>query len=114
MPLGRHRRRWCGIPTATYPAGNFGNAMTDLATLLKAEVGLQVATVDVRVTVVVVTEFGRRVAMNASDSESARSAPFFPAGHQCRSAWPAPAEHRGGGFRGAEPRSMSHRECKYR
>jgi hypothetical protein len=50
--------------------------MTDLATLLKAEVGLRVATADVRVTVVVVTEFGRRVAMNASDSESARSAPF--------------------------------------
>jgi hypothetical protein len=32
---------------AGYPAGNFGNAMTDLATLLKAEVGLQGATGDV-------------------------------------------------------------------
>ncbi len=88
---------------AVYPSGNFGSALADLASLLKAEVGLQVATVDVggwdthtdeahdldtqlaaastalgafmtdlgaerrkRVTVVVVTEFGRRVAMNAS------------------------------------------------
>ncbi|MGX7679185.1 DUF1501 domain-containing protein [Jatrophihabitans sp. DSM 45814] len=88
---------------ATYPSGNFGTAMADLATLLRAESGLQVATVDVggwdthtneasqldrqlvsaantlaafltdlgpirrkRVTVVVMTEFGRRVAMNAS------------------------------------------------
>jgi uncharacterized protein (DUF1501 family) len=88
---------------AVYPSGNFSSALSDLATLLRAEVGLQVATVDVggwdthtdevtdldlaltsaagslaaflqdlgparrsRVTVVVVTEFGRRVAMNAS------------------------------------------------
>lgn len=88
---------------AVYPTGNFGTAMADLATLLRAEVGLQVATVDVggwdthtdevgdlnraltsaaatlaafltdlgtarraRVTVVVVTEFGRRVMANAS------------------------------------------------
>jgi uncharacterized protein (DUF1501 family) len=88
---------------AVYPNGNFGKAMADLATLLRSEVGLQVATVDVggwdthtdeanqldrqldsaaktlaafltdlgpvrrrRVTVVVLTEFGRRVAMNDS------------------------------------------------
>jgi uncharacterized protein (DUF1501 family) len=88
---------------AVYPSGNFSAALADLATLLRAEVGLQVATVDVggwdthtdevadldraltsasgslaafltdlgaerrkRVTIVVVTEFGRRVAMNAS------------------------------------------------
>jgi uncharacterized protein (DUF1501 family) len=88
---------------AVYPSGNFGNALSDLATLLRAEVGMQVATVDVggwdthtdeanqldrqlgsaakalaafltdlgplrrrRVTVVVMTEFGRRVEMNAS------------------------------------------------
>lgn len=88
---------------AVYPSGNFSAALGDLATLLRAEVGLQVATVDVggwdthtdevadldraltsasgslaafltdlgaerrkRVTIVVVTEFGRRVAMNAS------------------------------------------------
>lgn len=88
---------------ASYPAGNFSDAMADLATLLRAEVGMQVATVDVggwdthtdevnqldrnltsaagtlaafltdlgplrrkRVTIVVVTEFGRRVEMNAS------------------------------------------------
>ncbi|MFL6162802.1 MAG: DUF1501 domain-containing protein [Jatrophihabitantaceae bacterium] len=88
---------------AVYPSGNFSTALKDLATLLRAEVGLQVATVDVggwdthtdevnqldknlasaagslaafltdlgpqrrnRVTVAVVTEFGRRVAMNAS------------------------------------------------
>ena len=88
---------------AVYPAGNFSAALDDLATLLRAEVGLQVATVDVggwdthtdevnqldrnlasaagslaafltdlgparrkRVTVVVMTEFGRRVQMNAS------------------------------------------------
>ncbi|MCW2522894.1 MAG: hypothetical protein JWO63_1229 [Frankiales bacterium] len=88
---------------AVYPSGDFGTAMADLATLLRAEVGLQVATVDVggwdthtdevhdlnqaltataatlaafltdlgptrrkRVTVVVVTEFGRRVMANAS------------------------------------------------
>ncbi|WP_375480260.1 DUF1501 domain-containing protein [uncultured Jatrophihabitans sp.] len=86
-----------------YPSGAFGNALKDLSTILKSEVGLQVATVDVggwdthtdevsdldksldstaqtlrafmddlgpdrrsRVTVVVMTEFGRRVAMNAS------------------------------------------------
>jgi uncharacterized protein (DUF1501 family) len=88
---------------AVYPAGNFSTAMADLATLLRAEVGMEVATVDVggwdthtaevtdlnrnlasvastlaafmtdlgsvrsgRVTVVVMTEFGRRVMMNAS------------------------------------------------
>jgi uncharacterized protein (DUF1501 family) len=88
---------------AVYPTGNFSSAMTDLATLLRAEVGLELAAVDVggwdthtaevadlnrnltsvastlaafmtdlgsvrrkRVTVVVVTEFGRRVMMNAS------------------------------------------------
>ncbi len=88
---------------AVYPSGNFSTALKDLATLLRAEVGMQVATVDVggwdthtdevnqldrnlasaaaslaafltdlgpqrrkRVTVAVVTEFGRRVAMNAS------------------------------------------------
>lgn len=88
---------------AVYPSGNFGKAMADLATLLRAEVGLEVATVDVggwdthtdeaadldralasaaatlaafmtdlgasrrgRVTIAVITEFGRRVAMNAS------------------------------------------------
>ncbi|CAN5549936.1 DUF1501 domain-containing protein [soil metagenome] len=86
---------------ASYPSGDFGTAMADLARLLRAEVGMQVATVDVggwdthtdearqldnqlqsaaatlaafltdlgpvrrkRVTVIVVTEFGRRVAMN--------------------------------------------------
>ncbi len=84
-----------------YPNGNLGSALQDLARILRAEVGLQVATVDVggwdthtdevtdldnnlagtatalrafmddlgperrkRVTVVVVTEFGRRVSMN--------------------------------------------------
>ncbi|WP_375493903.1 DUF1501 domain-containing protein [uncultured Jatrophihabitans sp.] len=84
-----------------YPNGNFGDALKDLARILRAEVGMQVATVDVggwdthtdevndldnnlsgtatalrafmddlgpdrrkRVTVVVMTEFGRRVAMN--------------------------------------------------
>jgi uncharacterized protein (DUF1501 family) len=89
--------------TADYPAGDFGRALKDLAAILKSEVGLQVATVDVggwdthtdevnqlgnqlddagaalarfvsdlgperrkRVTVVVMTEFGRRVAMNDS------------------------------------------------
>jgi len=88
---------------AVYPAGNFSDALKDLATLLRAEVGMQIATVDVggwdthtdevnqldknlaamatslaafltdlgparrqRVTVAVVTEFGRRVATNAS------------------------------------------------
>jgi len=88
---------------ASYPSGNFSNALKDLATLLRAEVGMQIATVDVggwdthtdevnqldrnltsaaaslaafltdlgptrrkRVTVVVMTEFGRRVQMNAS------------------------------------------------
>jgi uncharacterized protein (DUF1501 family) len=88
---------------AAYPAGNFSAALKDVAALLRAEVGLQVATVDVggwdththeavnldaqlssaakslaafmkdlgptrrkRVTVLVVTEFGRRVAMNGS------------------------------------------------
>ncbi len=88
---------------AGYPPGGFSNALKDLATLLRAEVGMQVATVDVggwdthtdevnqldrnlssaalslaafltdlgaqrrrRVTVAVITEFGRRVEMNAS------------------------------------------------
>ncbi|SOD70705.1 uncharacterized protein SAMN05892883_0364 [Jatrophihabitans sp. GAS493] len=88
---------------AVYPSGNFGAAMADLATVIRGNVGLQVATVDVggwdthtneayeldlsltsaaktlaafmtdlgptlrkKVTVVVMTEFGRRVAMNAS------------------------------------------------
>jgi uncharacterized protein (DUF1501 family) len=88
---------------AHYPSGHFGSAMADLATMLRAELGLQVATVDVggwdthtneagdldaqlssaatvlsafltdlgpvrrrRVTIVVMTEFGRRVAMNDS------------------------------------------------
>ncbi|MGQ0845201.1 MAG: DUF1501 domain-containing protein [Sporichthyaceae bacterium] len=88
---------------AMYPAGPTGAALQDLAAILRAEVGLQVATVDVggwdthtdevrgldallvntaqaltaffadlgavrrsRVTVVVMSEFGRRVAMNAS------------------------------------------------
>jgi len=88
---------------AAYPAGNFSAALKDVAALLRAEVGLQVATVDVggwdththeavnldtqltsaatslaafmkdlgptrrkRVTVLVVTEFGRRVAINGS------------------------------------------------
>jgi uncharacterized protein (DUF1501 family) len=88
---------------AVYPSGNVGTALADLATLLRAEVGMQVATVDVggwdthtdeanqldrnltsaakalaafltdlgparrsRVTVVVMTEFGRRVQVNAS------------------------------------------------
>ena len=86
-----------------YPGGDFGSALRDLAGILQAEVGLQVATVDVggwdthtdeanqldghladagtalqaffadlgparrsRVTVAVVTEFGRRVAINDS------------------------------------------------
>jgi uncharacterized protein (DUF1501 family) len=86
-----------------YPGGEFSSALKDLAGILRAEVGLQVATVDVggwdthtdearqldnqladaaaslqpfmadlgaerrkRVTVVVMTEFGRRVAMNDS------------------------------------------------
>lgn len=89
--------------SAVYPAGNFSRALKDLADVLRAEVGLQVATVDVggwdthtneaadldklltsaaqslaafmtdlgparrsRVTVVVMTEFGRRVPMNDS------------------------------------------------
>ena len=88
---------------AVYPGGNFSTALADLATLLRAEVGMQVATVDVggwdthtdevnqldrqlssaakslaafltdlgptrrkRVTVVVMTEFGRRVQINAN------------------------------------------------
>lgn len=88
---------------AVYPSGNFSDALKDLSTLLRAEVGMQVATIDVggwdthtdevnqldknltsmakslaafltdlgptrrkRVTVAVVTEFGRRVEMNAS------------------------------------------------
>jgi uncharacterized protein (DUF1501 family) len=89
--------------TPDYPGGGFGRALKDLAGILRAEVGLQVATVDVggwdthtqeqweldnqldhagaamqaffadlgaarrqRVTVAVMTEFGRRVAMNDS------------------------------------------------
>lgn len=89
--------------TVTYPSGSFGNSLKDLAGILRAEVGLQVATVDLggwdthtdeandldsnldytarclqafmtdlgterrkRVTVAVMTEFGRRVGMNAS------------------------------------------------
>jgi uncharacterized protein (DUF1501 family) len=88
---------------AIYPAGDFSDSLKDLAAMLRAEVGMQVATVDVggwdthtaevgqldgllasaaqslaafmtdlgpvrrkRVTVVVMTEFGRRVQMNAS------------------------------------------------
>ncbi|HEV7203879.1 MAG TPA: DUF1501 domain-containing protein [Jatrophihabitans sp.] len=89
--------------TATYPGGSFSDALKDFAKILKADVGLQVATVDVggwdthtnevneldgllddtaaalrafmddlgparrsRVTVAVMTEFGRRVYMNDS------------------------------------------------
>src|SRR3954452_10916814 len=89
--------------TPDYPGGEFGRALKDLAGILKAEVGMQVATVDVggwdthtdevnqlngqlddaaaaltafladlgptrrsRVTVAVMTEFGRRVPMNDS------------------------------------------------
>jgi uncharacterized protein (DUF1501 family) len=88
---------------AVYPGGEFSQALKDVASLLRAEVGLQVATIDLggwdthtdeandldghlssaaaslaafmtdlgparrsRVTVVVQTEFGRRVEMNAS------------------------------------------------
>jgi uncharacterized protein (DUF1501 family) len=88
---------------AVYPNGNFSNALKDLAKVLRADVGLQVAAVDVggwdthtnevqdldrvltsaaqsltafmtdlgptrrsRVSVVVMTEFGRRVQMNDS------------------------------------------------
>ncbi|HEY2272769.1 MAG TPA: DUF1501 domain-containing protein [Jatrophihabitantaceae bacterium] len=88
---------------ADYPDGDFSQALQDIAAMLRAEVGLQVATIDVggwdthtdeandldgnlgstaqalsafmtdlgparrkRVTVVVQTEFGRRVEMNAS------------------------------------------------
>jgi uncharacterized protein (DUF1501 family) len=95
--------RAAGQDTAAYPGGDFGRALKDLAAILRAEVGLQVATVDVggwdthtdevnqldgqladfaaalraflvdlgperrkRVTVAVMTEFGRRVAMNDS------------------------------------------------
>jgi uncharacterized protein (DUF1501 family) len=89
--------------SATYPSGDFAASLKNLATILKAEVGMQVATVDVggwdthtdeatqldnllsaaaaalrafmvdlgpdrrkRVTVAVMTEFGRRVAQNAN------------------------------------------------
>lgn len=89
--------------TVAYPDGDFARSLKDLAAILRAEVGLQVATVDVggwdthtdeagdldrnlgnaavalrsfiddlgperrrRVTVVVMTEFGRRVYMNGS------------------------------------------------
>jgi uncharacterized protein (DUF1501 family) len=88
---------------AVYPSGTFSGALQDLATLLRAEVGMQVATIDAggwdthtdevnqldrnltsaakslaafltdlgpqrrqRVTIVVMTEFGRRVQMNAN------------------------------------------------
>lgn len=88
---------------AAYPGGDFAQALKDVAAMLRAEVGLQVATIDLggwdthtdeardldnhlasaaqslaafmtdlgpvrrkRVTVVVQTEFGRRVEMNAS------------------------------------------------
>ena len=88
---------------ASYPSGAFSQALQDIATMLRAEVGLEVATIDLggwdthtdeardldghlasaaqslsafmtdlgadrrkRVTVVVQTEFGRRVEMNAS------------------------------------------------
>jgi uncharacterized protein (DUF1501 family) len=88
---------------ASYPSGAFSQALQDIATMLRAEVGLQVATIDLggwdthtdeagdldghlasaaqslsafmtdlgadrrkRVTLVVQTEFGRRVEMNAS------------------------------------------------
>jgi uncharacterized protein (DUF1501 family) len=88
---------------ATYPSTRFGSALHDLATLLHANVGMRIATVDIggwdthsgqvasignrlsdlahslsafmvdlgrprrsRVTVAVMTEFGRRVTMNAS------------------------------------------------
>jgi uncharacterized protein (DUF1501 family) len=91
------------MTTVSYPSGDFSAALKNLATILRAEVGLQVATVDVggwdthtdeanqldsllasaagslrafmddlgpdrrkRVTVAVMTEFGRRVAQNAS------------------------------------------------
>jgi uncharacterized protein (DUF1501 family) len=96
-------RAAASLSTTTYPSGSFADSLKDLAGILKADVGLQVATVDVggwdthtdeaynldgllaaaaaalrafmvdlgrtrrsRVTVVVMTEFGRRVAMNAS------------------------------------------------
>ena len=89
--------------TTAYPSGAFAGALKDVAGILKAEVGMQVATIDVggwdthtdeaydldnnlassgaalrafmddlgptrrkRVTVVVMTEFGRRVGMNDS------------------------------------------------
>jgi uncharacterized protein (DUF1501 family) len=92
-----------GADPASYPDGDFAAALRDLAGILRAEVGLQVATVDVggwdthtdeanqldyllaaaaaalraffddlgptrrsRVTVAVMTEFGRRVEMNDS------------------------------------------------
>ncbi|MDT4931875.1 MAG: hypothetical protein QOF92_4742 [Pseudonocardiales bacterium] len=92
-----------GATTVTYPGGDFSAALKDLAGILRADVGLQVATVDVggwdthtnevadldgqldsaagslrafmddlgptrrqRVTVAVMTEFGRRVQMNDS------------------------------------------------
>jgi uncharacterized protein (DUF1501 family) len=91
------------LSAVDYPDGQFAASLKDLAAILKAEAGLQVATVDVggwdthtdevnqldaqlgafaaamkaffddlgparrqRVTVVVMTEFGRRVAMNGS------------------------------------------------
>jgi uncharacterized protein (DUF1501 family) len=97
------RIRAASSGTADYPGGDFGAALKDVAAILRAEVGLQVATVDVggwdthtdeaneldnqlgaaaaalsaffadlgptrrrRVTVAVMTEFGRRVAMNDS------------------------------------------------
>jgi uncharacterized protein (DUF1501 family) len=95
--------RAAATSSVTYPSGDFAASLKNLATILKAEVGLQVATVDVggwdthtdeanqldnllaaaasslstfmtdlgpdrrkRVTVVVMSEFGRRVAQNAN------------------------------------------------
>lgn len=91
------------VTSVAYPNGNVGDAFKDVARMLRAEVGMQVATIDVggwdthtdeandldnavaglsaalrafmddlgparrkRVTVAVMTEFGRRVPMNAS------------------------------------------------
>jgi len=96
-------RAVAGTSSVTYPSGTFATALKTVSGILRAEVGLQVATVDVggwdthtdevsqlghlldsaaaslkaffgdlgterrkRVTVVMMTEFGRRVAVNAS------------------------------------------------
>jgi uncharacterized protein (DUF1501 family) len=101
--VGRAQSHGAAQNGATYPDGAVGQSFADLATLLRAELGMRVATVDVggwdthtnqasrldstltqtasalsafmtdlgsarrsRVTVVVMTEFGRRVQMNAS------------------------------------------------